>query len=173
MQTDEAAAAELVSRVGESTTMIDAQLRSLAALCRDRGRITVADVEQNVARTAEVKPWDFLDAVCARDAAKALGLYHLMQNPSQIALTSLLCGRLRELVCARSLSARGEGGLLASELGKQQWQVKNHLSWARRFADGELEGSLDRCARCERALKGGDDPETTFVSLVLYVCGRA
>ena len=114
MRTDEAAAAELVSRVGESTTMIDAQLRSLAALCRDSGRITVADVERNVARTAEVKPWDFLDAVCARDAAKALGLYHLMQNPSQIALTSLLCGRLRELVCARSLSARGEGGLPSS-----------------------------------------------------------
>ena len=43
----------------------------------------------------------------------------------------------------------------------------------RLLADGELEGSLERCARCERALKGGDDPETTFVSLVLYVCGRA
>lgn len=172
LRMDERAAAELVSRVGESTTMIDAQLRTLAAQCRDSGEATVADVERIVARTAEVKPWDFLDAVCDRDATKALSLYRLMQNPSQIALTSLLCGRLRELVCARSLATRGQGGMLAQELGKQQWQVKNHLRWARRFADGELEACLGRAAACERGLKSGDDPESTFLSLVMAVCGR-
>jgi DNA polymerase-3 subunit delta len=168
----DAAATELVSRVGESTLMIDAQLGRLADLCRDKGYIDVEDVERNIARTAEVKPWDFLDAVCSRDCAKALGLYRLMQKPSHIALTSLMVGRLRELVCARALERRGEAGVLAQTLGKQQWQVKNHLRWSRRFADGELEHALASCARCERSLKSGADPETAFVSLVVSVCGN-
>ncbi len=167
---DQAAATELVSRVGESTTMIDAQLKVLCQYCRDAGVITVADVEQHITRTAEVKPWDFLDAVCARDAAKALTLYRLMQNPSQVALCSLLAGRLRELVCARSLAARGQTGSLATELGKQAWQVKNHAAWACRFPEGALERALVSCARCERALKSGSDADATFTRLVIETC---
>ena len=167
---DQNAATELVSRVGESTTMLDAQLKVLSEYCRDAGVITVADVERHVVRTAEVKPWDFLDAVSQRDAAKALTLYRLMQNPSQVALCSLLTGRLRELICAKALDARGQGSALASELGKQAWQVKNHLGWSRRFAAGALERGLIACAQCERALKSGSDPDVTFTELVVTVC---
>lgn len=171
MSIDRDAAEELVSRVGENTTMLDRQLRSVAEFCRDAGRITRADVEAHVARTAEVKPWDFLDAVCARDARRALELYNLMDRPSEIALLTLLTTRVRELVCAKSLDARGQEGNVASALGRQQWQVKNHVGWARRFGEGELERSLAACARCERALKGSDDSRTAFVSLVLTICG--
>jgi len=167
MQMDQAAATELVSRVGESTTMIDTQLKVLAEHCHDRGVITISDVEQQIARVAEVKPWDFLDAVCARDTYKALSLYRLMQNPSQVALCSLLAGRLRELACAKSLDERGQASLVASELKKQPWQVKNHVGWARRFAPGSLERGLVSCARCERALKSGADPDITFTELVV------
>ena len=167
---DQNAATELVSRVGESTTMLDTQLKVLSEYCRDAGVITVADVERHVVRTAEVKPWDFLDAVSQRDAAKALTLYRLMQNPSQVALCSLLTGRLRELICAQALDARGQGSALASELGKQAWQVKNHLGWSRRFAAGALERGLIACAQCERALKSGSDPDVTFTELVVTVC---
>ena len=167
---DQNAATELVSRVGESTTMLDAQLKVLSEYCRDAGVITVADVERHVVRTAEVKPWDFLDAVSQRDAAKALTLYRLMQNPSQVALCSLLTGRLRELICAKALDARGQGSALTSELGKQAWQVKNHLGWSRRFAAGALERGLIACAQCERALKSGSDPDVTFTELVVTVC---
>lgn len=173
MEIDRDAAEELVARVGESTTMLDRQLRTLADLCRGRGRITLRDVEANVARTAEVKPWEFLDAVSARDAARALQLYNLMQNPSEIALLTLLTTRVRELVCAKALDARGAGSGLADALGRQAWQVKNHLGWARRFSMDELEGCLSACARCERALKSGADPRGTFVGLVLRLCGAS
>ena len=167
---DQAAAAELVSRVGESTTMLDSQLKVLSEYCRDAGVITLQDVEKNITRTAEVKPWDLLDAVSQRDAAKALSLYRLMQNPSQVALCSLLTSRLRELICARSLDARGQGAMLGSELGKQAWQVKNHLNWARRFPNGALEHDLVACARCDQALKSGADPNVAFTELVVTIC---
>lgn len=172
MRIDERAADELIARVGESTTMLDQQVGTLAELCRGAGVITRADVERYVTRTAEVKPWDFLDAVCARDAVRALELYRLMQNPSEIALIAMLVGRLRELVCAQSLAARGQGGSLATVLGKQQWQVKNHARWAGRFGAGELAQALISCARSDYALKTGADPQIEFCALVLGICGR-
>ena len=170
---DEAAANELIARVGESTTMLDRQVATLAELCRGTSSITRADVERYVTRVAEVKPWDFLDAVCARDASRALELYQLMQNPSEVALVSMLVGRLRELVCAKSLAARGQSASLASELGKQGWQVKNHTRWASRFGAGELERGLAACADCDRDLKSGADVRVSFTRLVLSLCGSA
>jgi DNA polymerase-3 subunit delta len=165
------AADELVSRVGESTVMLDNQVKTLASFVGGSGQIGLEDVEAHVARVAEVKPWDLLDAVCERDAAKAMSLYTLMEKPSQIMLHSLLVARLRELVCARSLLARGDGSALASTLGKQQWQVKNHLRWAHKFTAAELSADLAGAARCERQLKGSPDSDLAFVGWMLSICG--
>lgn len=170
MRMGEAAAGELVGRVGESTTLLDTQVRSLAALKGDAGEITLEDVRAHVARVAEVKPWDFLDALSQRNLPRALELYGLMDNPSEVALTSLVEGRLRELICARSLDRRGEGGSLATALGRAPWMVKHHLGWSRRFGAGELEQALAACATCERRLKGGLDQKTAFLELMAVVC---
>lgn len=167
---DASAARELVSRVGESTVMLDKQLSTLGELCAGSGRITVADVETYVARTAEVKPWEFLDKVAAGDTARALELYRHMQNPSQIALLSLLTRRVRELICARSLMDRGQAARVASELGRQEWQVRSVVQAARRFSSKQLAQCLVRCAACERELKTGHDAETSFLDLVLHIC---
>ena len=163
------AAQELVERVGESTVALDNQVNTLAELVGGAGRITLADVRANVAQTAEVSPWAFADAVCERDAARALELLNLMRNPSLVFLHSVLVGRLRELICAKSLDARGASGQLAKELGRQPWQVKNHVRWARRFGAGELVGLLGKAAVCERSLKGSADSDTAFVEFVLAI----
>lgn len=164
------AAEELVNRCGESTKMLDNQLGTLAELISPRTSIELADVMENVAQTAEVSPWTFLDVVSERNAARALELYNLMENPSEVFLHSILVGRLRELICAQSLSARGAAGQLASELGRAPWQVKNHVRWAGRFRPGELVGLLSCAAACERALKGSADTQTAFIEFVLAIC---
>ena len=167
MSMDNAAAEELVNRVGEATVALDNQVATLAELLCANGRITLADVEANVAQTAEVSPWAFADAACERDAARALRMYRLMDNPSLVFLHSVLVGRIRELICVKSLAARGAGSSLAGELGRAPWQVKNHSRWASRFAPGELEALLSEAASCERALKGSADSDTAFERLLL------
>ncbi len=166
------AARELVARVGESTTMLDTQVATLAALLGGSGAITLPFVERNVARVAEVKPWEFLDRVSERDAHRSLALYRLLDG-SALGLLSLVAGRLRELVCARSLAARGQAQGVAGELKKQDWQVRNHVRWARAFAEGELERLLGECARAERALKSGADADAVMLPLIARICGAA
>lgn len=141
-----------------------------AAAVSPRGallRITRADVEANVAQVAEVTPWAFADAVCSRDVGRALALYHMMQKPVPVFLHSVLLDRIRGLICAQSLAARGQSGMLAKELGAAPWQVKNYAKWARDYMPQELCALLAQAATCERALKGSDDSETAFVRFVL------
>lgn len=164
---DNAAAQELMERVGESTVALDNQIATLAQLVGDAGRITLADVEANVAQIAEVSPWAFADAVCERNAPRAMEMLNLMKAPSLVFLHSVLVGRLRELICAKSLDARGAASGLARELGRQSWQVKNHVRWSRAFGEEELVELLGQAAVCERALKGSQDSEAAFARFVL------
>lgn len=164
---DQAAARELVSRVGEDTTLIERTIRTLLEQCG--ANISIADVEANVARTAEVKPWDFLDKVAAGDTRRALELYRHMQNPSHLALVSLLTRRVRDLICARSLMDRGKQRQIAQTLGRQDWQVRGLVDSARRYSAQGLCRCLAACATCEGELKTGADPEASFLRLVLLV----
>lgn len=129
------AAEALVARAGENRRMLDNELKKLAAMITGP-EIALSDVDRHVMRTAEVKPWELLNAVAARDLARSLELLRLQPVKSEVRLWSLLVTRLRELIIAKSLDARGQGGQLASTLGVQSWQVKNHLSWARRWKMG-------------------------------------
>ena len=163
------AAEELISRAGENTRMLDNELKKLAAMI-EATTITRRDVERLVVRTAEVKPWDFLNAVSARDVARALELYRLQPPRSEMRLYSLLLARIRELMSAKALDARGQGRSLAQELGLKDWQVRNHLTWARRFTMEELDRSLEDAVEVEQALKGSRDAQVAFTR---WICSIA
>ena len=165
MQLDIAAAKELISRVGEDMVLLDRQLRTLKELC-DSPHVTQADVERYIARTAEVKPWEFLDKLAAGDIQRSLELYRHMTNASHHALVALIERRVRELICARSLMDRGQSARIASELKRQEWQVRSVVSAARHHTQESLIRCLSACETCERELKSGSDAETSFLTLL-------
>lgn len=165
------AAEALVARSGENTRMLDNELKKLASMV-EGPEITLADVERHVMRTAEVKPWEFLNAVAARDLARSLELLALQPAKSEVRLWSLLVTRLRELIIAKSLDARGQGSQLASTLGAQSWQVKNHLGWARRWRMDELLDALTHAVDVELALKGSRDSELALRMWVISMTRR-
>ncbi|MFR3999235.1 MAG: DNA polymerase III subunit delta, partial [Paratractidigestivibacter faecalis] len=106
-----------------------------------------------------------------RDARRSFELLALLRANSAIGLLSLVTGRIRELICARALMARGDARGIAAALGKADWQVRGHARNAGRFAEGELEGLLVECARADRALKTGADADATMAVLVAHICG--
>lgn len=167
-----AAAEELVARAGESTRMLDTQLKKLAAMTGSSS-IELADVERYVVRTAEIKPWVFLDAVSARDVARALELYRLLPPKSEVRLLSLLLTRVRELIVAKALDERGQARELASTLGVKDWQVKNHVRWSRLFSTDELVDALRSAVETECALKGSRDSEIAFTTWFVSIAQRS
>lgn len=163
----EGAATTLVELVGEDTVHLDSELKKIALAHLGPDAVSDREVRSLVARTSEVKPWTFTDAFADRNLVRCLALLTMMDSVSPLQLIALCTGRIRELMCAQSLNARGEGGMLAKTLGLPDWRVKNHRAQARRFTPQELRRALASARDAEQAMKSGSDPDETFRSWVI------
>ena len=125
-----------------------------------------------VSRTAEVKPWEFTNAFAARDTAKCLLDLQRMKSVSPHALLPMCVTRIRELMCAQSLAARGQGRGIAAALKQPDWRVKNHAAWARKYTPQELRQALITARDTEQAMKSGADPDAAFREWVVNVIAK-
>ena len=119
-----------------------------------------------------MKPWEFVDALAARDARKCLLLLGRMESVSPHALLAMCTTRLRELVCARALADRGNPRGVAAALKIPDWRCKNHAAWARGFTAAELRRAIVSARDTERAMKSGADAQAAFLDWVLSVTAR-
>lgn len=165
----EGAADTLVMLVGEDTIRLDSELKKLALAHVGSDPVTEREVKSLVARTNEVKPWEFIDAFSARDVRRCLTVLPLLDSTSPYALIAMCTNRLRELVCVKSLGARGESSRVPEVLKVPAWRVKNHAGWARGFTDAELRAAFVSARECERLMKSGSDPDAVFLEWVLSV----
>lgn len=168
----EGAASMLVELVGEDTVHLNAELKKIALAHQGSDAVTDREVRSLVARTSEVKPWTFTDAFADRNLGRCLALLTMMDNASPLQLIALCAGRIRELMCAQSLNARGEGAMLAKTLGVPDWRVKNHRTWARKFTARELRQALSRARDAEQAMKSGADADAVFRDWVVETLKR-
>ena len=165
----EGAAQALVDLVGENTIHLDGEIRKIALYHRGNDAVNEHEVRALISRTAEVKPWEFVDAFAARNIEKALRCLGRMNTVSPHALLAMCVTRLRELICARALIERGTTHELAKLLKVPDWRVKNHLNWARQFTQKELRDALIQARETERRMKSGTSPEDAFLDWTLSV----
>ena len=166
------AAERLIQLVGEDTVHLDSELQKIALAHRGNDAVNTAEVESLVAQTAEVKPWDFVNAFAERNLKKCLHLRPLLKSVSPYALLAMCTTRVRELICAKSLANRGHGSPenISQALNvKPAWRVKQYPLWARRYTEAELRQALVLSRDAERAMKSGADPEVAFMDWVIAV----
>lgn len=156
------AAERLIALVGEDTVRLDTELRKLALAHKGKDAVGEREVESLVAKTTEAKPWEFVDAFCARDIIRCRTIRASLSSTSPYALIAMCTNRLRELCCAKSLAQRGESHRLAEVMKVPAWRVKNHSTWANGFSDEELRRAFQTARDCELAMKSGANPETSF-----------
>ena len=166
------AAEKLVELVGEDTVRLDAELKKIALSHRGADPVNESEILSLVSRTAEVKPWEFVNAFAARDLRKCLLYLGRMESTSPHALIAMCTTRIRELICARSLIDRGTPQAIAGALKMPDWRVKNHVAWARAFTATELRRALVAARDTEQKMKSGTDPDAAFLDWLLAVCPR-
>ena len=170
---DVPAANELVSRVGDSTVMLERTVKTLCELLPSQTRFSRSDVVANVARVVEVKPFELVDAMATRNFVQAMDQLRAMENPPYVLLHTLFVRRLRELICARSLSARGRSASVAAELKlppNRKWMADGLVRDSRRFGDGELERLLGEAVRLEETIKGSGDEYLALTRFLKIAC---
>lgn len=168
----EGAARKLIELAGEDTVRLDGELAKIALAHRGADPVNEHEVSAMVGRTAEVKPWEFVDAFSARDIPRCLRYLERMESTSPHALIALCVGRLRELICAKSLADRGNPRGVAAALKVPEWRVKNHGAWARGFTAAELRSALVSARDAERAMKSGADADAAFLEWALAAIAR-
>lgn len=161
------AARLLVDLAGEDTVRLDAELSKIAVAHTGNDAVNEHEVSSLVARTTEVKVWDFLDALSSRNAKRCLACLPRMKSNSPHSLMALSTGRVRELICAKSMVRRGQPRAIAKALKKQDWQVRYHAEWAGRFTEAELRQGLISARDTEQAMKSGCDPEPAYLEWLL------
>ncbi len=165
------AAAALVELVGEDTVHLDAELEKLAIANAPVTDLGEREVRALVARVAEVKPWQFVDAFAARDLSECIRLSTLMPSVSPFALLRQCVGRIRELMCAQSMLAQGAGAerKVAEALSLPDWKVRSHLKWARGWKASDLRRGLASSIEAEKKMKSGSDPAAAFLDWTIGV----
>lgn len=168
----EGAASTLIDLVGTNTVALDGELRKLALAHRGSDPVNESEVLSLVSRTAEVKPWEFVDAFSGRNSQRCLYLLQRMESVSPYALLAMCVTRVRELLSVKALVHRGEAQSIATVLKMPGWRVKNHQMWARGFTEQELIEALRKARDTEQAMKSGADAHDAFVIWVLGVCAK-
>jgi len=171
---DYQAAQSLIDRVGTSMTALNNELRRLAAMAQVNGRtqLTVVDIIDSVPALIEPKPWELADALCLRDTRQVLRIVSQMHStrPTTILLNCL--GRLREILTIISLKQRGmtSNNQIASELKRQEWQIRASIQAANRFTEAELVEVLRDAHSTEAAMKSGQDDEHVLILWLVKIC---
>ena len=164
-----AAANALIDAVGENTVAIDSALEKLALSHAGADPVGDGEVLALIPRTAEAKPWEFVDAFASRNIAKCLMVRKRLDSTSPHALMAMCTTRIRELIAAKSLEERGQGRALASYLKVPDWRVRSHSVWAQAFSSAELRQALASARDAEQAMKSGADPEAAFIDWYISV----
>ncbi len=166
------AARLLISLTGQSTLALNSELKKLADAVGPRQSITHEDVRRLVARIAEVKPWDFTDAFCARNQVLTLQVYQQMQDANPVGLIFWLAREVRLLITIKCLVNQGKTPQIGSEVKIQPWKIKQYLAWQREWKMSELIRALEILANCDVRLKSEADKETIFVTSLIDVLAK-
>lgn len=168
----EGAASALVELVGENTVHLDNELKKIALAHNGGDPVAEREVRSLVARTSEVKPWDFTAAFAERNLPKCLSLLGKMEGTSPHVLIAMCTTRIRELICAQSMARRGNPRGVAAALKVPDWRVKNHGAWARNFTPAELRRALVASRDAEQAMKSGSDENEVFYRWLVDTLNR-
>ncbi|MCL2680311.1 MAG: hypothetical protein FWF11_02385 [Coriobacteriia bacterium] len=149
--------------------------------------LTQREVTELISETAEVKAWEFTDALAAKDAARALDILHRLTvtegESVHYLIVFLSASKLRELLTARVLIERGQVGADAlmrqlnsqpsvSKSGKSRsiapWLAQRIMGQAGRFEVADLREGLRNLAEVEYILKTSP-PQLGRLALVRWL----
>lgn len=172
-----AGAEALIRAVGKDLRALETEVDKVIAFVGEKKELDVADVEAVVAQTAPTSVFDFLDALGARNSARALVLLDelLETGESPAGMLALCVGRLRVLIGIQSLTARGATvGEMMRELRLADWQLRNMSRQSDRFHEHELVDALRDAADAEKRMKTSQgDPGLVLERWVVGVCDRS
>ena len=167
---DGPAVQQLAELVGGNLRLLDVELEKLAMYAGNRS-IARSDVDALVAQAREVGIFDLVDAVAARQQARAmrsLDRLIVQGTPPPVAMTTL-ARQLRLMVQVKVLSGRGAGdGEIMAALGtRSDFVVRKTKQQSKGYTLDALKRLYERLLETDLAIKTGE--LTDELALEIYV----
>lgn len=161
----------LVQRTEANLTLMMGELTKLILYAEKQREITVAAVESLVTQNLEQNIFTLVDAVMARDVARAVSLYRqlILQKEEPLKLNAILVGQFRLLLQVKILQRNGYSqGDLARVLHAHPYRVKLALGQAKHFSQKALRQAYLGLVDLEYQLKTSQrDAELLFQLFIL------
>lgn len=159
------AAKKLIELIGDDTVKLDSEIQKL--LLSNRGRaIDIQQVNLQVKKSNEIKPWDFTNAFADRNLKLALNLYRSSQKGQEFVFLNQCFKLVKELIYVQDIGKSANLNLIAKELNYETWRVKNHLRWSRNFTKEELVNILNMALECDKKMKSSSNAAFHFETFI-------
>jgi DNA polymerase-3 subunit delta len=169
---DRDAAQALVARVGDRQQRLLRELEKLAIEHGPEARLTLDEVD-GAAHSAERQVWSLVDALVARDGAKATAAFLALraQGEAMPRLIPLMARRVREVLAIAARLEAGEApAAIKKTLRMAPFAADRRVSEARKADPDALRRAIEALAELELATRGGS--ELTDDTAALLALGR-
>jgi DNA polymerase-3 subunit delta len=164
----------LAELVGPELSPVADALDRLSLYVGEGQPITDEAVEAIVTRVRQRTVWELIDAISARDPAKALAAVADVYDPRDggLRLLGLVSWSVRQLLkFDAGLRAGLDSGAAAQRAGLASFKVRDTQQTLRRMAPGTLERWVHHLAETDLALKGSRRPASAVLeTLILDLC---
>ncbi|GLC88539.1 DNA polymerase III subunit delta [Lysinibacillus piscis] len=161
---------QLVAMVGANMLQLQMELEKLTLYLGQSGEITVALVEDLVAKTLEQDAFKMLNAYFANDSVTALSIYHdlLRQKQEPIMLVGLLASNVRTMSNVFYLLKKGyHPQQIAKNLKVHPYRVKLMVEQRNRPSEERLLQALYQLAEVDLQLKTAGGNRERYLELFL------
>lgn len=162
---DPAAAQALVAQVGDRQQRLLRELEKLALEVGPGARVSVEEIEDAAADSAEIQVWGLVDALVARDRRTAFRAFLELREQGEALprLIPLMARRLREvLAIATRLEAGESPAQVKSSIKGSPWALDRRIKEARATDSDSLRRAIETLADLELQTRGmGDLSEDT------------
>jgi len=160
VELDGAAARALVDEVGDRQQRLLRELEKLAIEHGPQAHLTLEDVEGAAAHSAERQVWSLVDALVARDGAKATAAFLELraQGEAMPRLVPLMARRVREVLAIATRLEAGEApAAIKKTLRMAPFAADRRVSEARKADVDALRETIEALAELELATRGGSE----------------
>ena len=155
---------------GADMESMDHEMEKLLCYTMEKREITLQDIQEICVGQTENHIFQMVDAISARDQAKALTLYYelleLKEPPMRILF--LIARQFRNLLLIKSMSMKGyPKDAIAKNAGIPVFAVSKNLSQAKAFSPDQLKQMISDCAQAEEDVKLGRLNDSLAVELLI------
>jgi len=141
---------------------------------KQQGEITTADIDDICTKALATRIFDLTDAIGAKDADKALGIYAnmILMKESPLMILSMMARQFRIILqCGYLASRKVPSAEAAKQIGVHPFVAKESMRQSARFTGATLKQALRDCLDTDVAIKtGGMEERLAVETLIVKYC---